>query len=295
MTTAINPRYDYSPVIGRKKIRWPDDARVAFWVGPNIEFFHFDRPIRGSGSARVPDIPGYTLRDYGSRAGVFRIMEALDRHGIRASVLLNAEVCDHHPAIIEEGIKRNWEWLGHGLTNSAAMNDYPAEEERAVIRQVKEKIAAATGKAPRGWLGPGLQETFDTPDHLAAEGFEYVCDWGCDDQPVPMRVKTGRMIVVPYEQGVNDIRVIVRENHTAEQYYRMVCDQFDALYREGSANGKVLALPLHPFVIGLPFRINYLAKALDYICSHEGVWKATSGEIADWYYEHYYEDPGRPG
>ena len=294
MTMTRNPRYDYLPIVGRKKIKWPNDAPVALWVGPNIEYFHFDNPIRGSGSARVPDIPGYTLRDYGSRAGVFRIMDVLDRHAIRASVLLNAEVCDHHPAIIEEGVKRNWEWLGHGLTNSAAMNDYPLEEERKVIRQVKEKIAAATGKAPKGWLGPGLQETFDTPDHLAAEGFEYVCDWGCDEQPVPMRVKTGRMIVVPYELGINDIRVIVRENHTPEQYYRMVCDQFDTLYREGATSGRVLALPLHPFVIGLPFRIGYLAKALDYICSHEGVWKATSGEIADWYYQHYYEDPGRP-
>jgi allantoinase len=237
-------------------------------------------------------VPGYTLRDYGSRVGVYRIMSVLDKFGIRASVLLNAEVCEHHPEIIAEGNKRNWEWLGHGLTNSVSMLDYSADEERGIIHKVKEIITASTGKEPKGWLGPGLGETFDTPDHLAAEGFEYVCDWGNDEQPTPMRVKTGRMIVVPYELGVNDIRVFNRENHTAEQYFRMVCDHFDTLYRDSVSGGRVLCLPLHPFVIGLPFRISYLEKALDYICSHAGVWRTTSGEIAHWYYQKYYKDPG---
>jgi allantoinase len=288
-----NPRYDYSPIITREKIVWPDDGRVALWVAPNIEYFHFDMPIRGSGSNHKPDVPGYTLRDYGSRVGVFRIMTSLDKFGIRASVLLNADVCEHHPEIIAEGNKRNWEWLGHGLTNSVSMLDYSADEERGIIHKVKEMITASTGKEPKGWLGPGLGETFDTPDHLAAEGFEYVCDWGNDEQPTPMRVKTARMIVVPYELGVNDIRVFNRENHTAEQYYRMVCDHFDTLYRESVSGGRVLCLPLHPFVIGLPFRISYLEKALDYICSHDGVWRTTSGEIADWYYRNYYKDPGK--
>ncbi len=288
-----NRRYDYLPIIKRKKIAWPNRARIALWVCPNIEYFHIDRPIRGHGGTHVPDVPGYTLRDYGSRIGVFRLMDVLDKYKIRASVLLNAEVCEHHPAIIEEGKKRNWEWLGHGLTNSAAMSDYPLEEERRIIHEVKETITAAIGKAPKGWLGPGLIETFHTPDHLAAEGFEYVCDWGCDDQPVPMRVQSGRMIVVPYELGINDIRVFIRENYTPEAYYRMLCDQFDRLYREGAENGRVLPIPLHPFVIGLPFRIKYLDKALEYMCSHEGVWRATGWEIADWYYRHYYQGPGR--
>jgi allantoinase len=287
-----NPRYDYSPIITREKIVWPNGGRIALWVAPNIEYFHFDMPIRGSGSNHKPDVPGYTLRDYGSRVGVFRIMSVLDKFGIRASVLLNAEVCEHHPEIIAEGNKRNWEWLGHGLTNSVSMLDYSADEERGIIHKVKGMITASTGKEPKGWLGPGLGETFDTPDHLAAEGFEYVCDWGNDEQPTPMRVKTGRMIVVPYELGVNDIRVFNRENHTAEQYYRMVCDHFDRLYLDSVSGGRVLCLPLHPFVIGLPFRISYLEKALDYICSHTGVWRTTSGEIAHWYYQKYYKHPG---
>jgi peptidoglycan/xylan/chitin deacetylase (PgdA/CDA1 family) len=225
--------------------------------------------------------------------GVFRIMDVLDKHDIRASVLLNAEVCDQHPPIIEEGNKRKWEWLGHGMTNSVSMLDYPLEEELGIIRRVKGIITQATGRAPKGWLGPGLGESFNTPDHLAAEGFEYVCDWSNDEQPTPMRVKSGRMVVVPYELGVNDIRVFIREGHTPEQYYRMVCDHFDTLYQDSVTSGRVLCLPLHPFVIGMPYRIKYLDKALDYICSHAGVWRTTGWEIAEWYYQHYYDDPGR--
>jgi allantoinase len=157
-----NRRYDYSPIISRPKIEWPNHGRIALWVAPNIEYFHFDKPIRGSGSNHTPDVPGYTLRDYGSRVGVFRIMDVLDKYGIRASVLLNAEVCEHHPPIIEEGNKRNWEWLGHGMTNSVSMLDYKPEEERSIIHNVKEIITKNTGTAPKGWLGPGLGETNDT-------------------------------------------------------------------------------------------------------------------------------------
>jgi len=220
------------------------------------------------------------------------MMEVLDKHGIRATVLLNSDVCEHHKAIIEEGNKRQWEWLGHGITNNIRINQYPPDEERDVIRQIRETIATATGKAPRGWLGPGGgDESPDTLDHLAAEGFDYVCDWGCDDQPIAMRVKSGRMIGIPYQQGLNDIRVIFQGDHTPKDWYQMVCDQFDTLYAEGATQSRVMTIPLHPFVIGLAFRIKYLDMALDYICSHHGVWKTTGAEIADHFYAHGYEKP----
>jgi allantoinase len=285
-------RYDYAPMIRRAPLKWPNDARIALMVAPNIEFFHIDKAIPGTASSQLPDVTGYALRDYGSRVGVFRIMEVLDKHQIRATVLLNADVCQHHPAIVEEGNKRQWEWLGPGITNNIRMNQYALDEERAIVRQVRETITRGTGKAPRGWLGPGGgDESPNTPDHLAAEGFDYLCDWGCDDQPVPMRVESGRMIAVPYQQGLNDIRVIFQGGHTPKDWCQMVCDQFDTLYAEGATNGRVMTLPLHPFVIGLPFRVKYLDKALDYICSHEGVWKTTGSEIADYFYKNYYRKP----
>jgi peptidoglycan/xylan/chitin deacetylase (PgdA/CDA1 family) len=261
-------------------------------IAPNIECFHIDKVIPGAPSAHLPDVTGYALRDYGSRIGVFRMMDVLDKHGIRSTVLLNSDVCAHHPAIIEEGNKRKWEWLGHGVTNNIRMTQYSIDEERAVIRQIKQTITAATGRAPRGWLGPGGgDESADTLDHLAAEGFDYVCDWGFDDQPMAMRVKSGRMIAIPYQQGLNDIRVIFQGGHTPKDWCEMVCDQFDVLYAEGATQARVMTIPLHPFVIGLAFRSKYLDKALQYICSHDGVWKATGAEIADYYYANYYQKP----
>jgi len=289
-----NRRYDYQPITTRPTLKWPGDARIAVWVSPNIEYFHIDQPIPNFGMSQVPDVRGYSQRDYGARVGVFRMMEVLDKYAIRASAQLNSECCIHHREIIDEGVKRDWEWLGHGVTNNLPLTAYPAVDELSVLRQVRDEIAAGTGTAPRGWLGPALAETFDTPDHLAAAGFDYLCDWGFDDQPVAMRVKTGRMIVVPYEQGINDINFFFRSNYTPAEYLRQVCDQFDVLYRDGERSGTVMCIPLHPFIIGVPLRIKYLDLALEYICSHDGVWLTTGGEIADWYYEHYYEDPGRP-
>jgi polysaccharide deacetylase len=170
-------RYNYAPIIERKPIRWPNSARVALIVAPNIESFHIDKTIPGSVSSYLPDVTNYALRDYGSRVGVFRMMEVLDKHGVRATVLLNSDVCAHHPQIIAEGNKRGWGWLGHGVTNIIRITQYKPEEERGVIRQIRDTIAAATGKGPRGWLGPGGgDESVDTLDHLAAEGYDYVCD-----------------------------------------------------------------------------------------------------------------------
>ena len=289
-----NSRYDYLTIIKRKELKLPNGARIALCVYPNIEYFHIDKPIPGGLGSHWPDTQSYSQRDYGSRIGVFRLMDVLDKHGIRASVLLNAEVCERQPIIIDEGKKRNWEWLGHAMTNNLRMIDYPLEEERNIIRQVKEIITSAVGTAPKGWLGPAGAETVNTLDHLAAEGFEYVCDWRCDDQPIPMRVRSGRMIAMPYNQGTSDRTLLTILCYTPEQFVRTVCDQFDTLYEEGAKSGRVMGLGMHPFIIGLPYRIKYLDKALEYICSHEGVWRATASEIANWYYQHYYEDPGRP-
>ncbi len=288
-----NQRYDFRPAPEREKITWPNGATLAFWICPNIEYFHIDKPIRGSSNTHLPDVPGYALRDYGSRVGVFRMTEVLDKNNLRASVLLNTDVCTYQPAIIKAGVERKWEWLGHGTTNNRFMLGYSEEQQRGVIEEIKQTITASTGKPPKGWLEPGLGETFSTPDHLAGAGFEYLCDWCIDDQPAPMRVKSGRMIALPYGQGVNDMRMFVEGDFTPEQYYQMICDQFDVLYEESQNGGKVMSLPLHPYIIGIPFRIKYLDKVLAYIRSHKDVWCATGGEIADWYYLRYYKDPGR--
>jgi len=165
--------FPYSPIIHRPPLQWPNGAHVALWVIPNIEFFALDEkvpPAAGGTSAPVPDVPTWSSRDYGNRVGVFRLMEVLDRHGIRATVALNSEVCAEHPVIIEEGNKRNWEWMGHCESNTRRLNEAPPGDEPRIIKNALATIERATGARPRGWLGSGLQETWDTLDLLAAEG-----------------------------------------------------------------------------------------------------------------------------
>lgn len=279
-------RFDYSPLIDRKPLKLPNGARVALWVIPNVEHFHFDKPSTSLGAATiscVPDVLNYGWRDYGARVGIWRLMEVLARNNVRASVTLNSDVCDHYPRIIEEGLKLDWDWLGHGPNNSTLLNRQPIEEERQIIRSVLSRIAEATGRRPKGWLGPALTESFNTLDILAEEGVEFVADWCNDDQPYRMKTKSGAMYSIPYSLEINDIPAFLDYKMTGDEFYRMILDQFECLYEEGAQSGRVMSICLHPFIMGHPHRIKYLDRALAKITAQDGVWVATGTEIIDWY------------
>ena len=292
-----NQLYDYSPIIHRPKLEWPNGARVAFWVGLNIEHYEVDKPstsIFGGTAGLQPDPLNYGWRDYGVRVGIWRMVDVLDKYRMRASVLLNADVCERYPQIIQEGVKRNWAWLAHGKNNSIFEAGMTLDEERAYLKAVVETISHATGQQPKGWLGPALTETFNTPEVLAELGLSYLLDWCNDDQPFPLKVKAGRMISVPYSIEMNDITLFVGKSLAPTDFAQMVMDQFDVLYEEGAHSGRVMCLALHPFIINQPFRHKYLDKVLEYIAGHDQVWLATSDEIADWYFAHSYEAMAGP-
>lgn len=281
-----NKLYAHSPIIRRPQLQLPNGARVAFWIGLNIEHYEIDKPstsIFGGTAGLVPDPLNYGWRDYGPRVGLWRMTEILDKHGIRASVLLNSDVCKYYPEIIEEGNKRNWVWLAHGKNNSILQAGMDIDQERAYLTDIVTTLKKSTGKQPRGWLGPALSETFNTPDLLEELGITYVCDWCNDDQPFKLNTKRGKMISVPYSIEVNDIPLFVGKSFSGEDFYQLLVDQFDVLYEEGKHTGRVMCVALHPFVTGLPFRSKYLDKALAYITSHRDVWLPTSDEIAEWY------------
>ena len=241
-------------------------------------------PGSGGTGVPVPDVPTWSSRDYGNRVGVFRLMEVLDRHGIRATVALNSELCAEHPAIIEEGNKRQWEWMGHCESNTRRLNAAAPGEEPRIIKNALAVIERAVGARPRGWLGSGLQETWDTLDLLAAEGCDYVCDWTNDDQPYIMTLDGCRTLVsVPYSHEINDKPAFERFNRTADEFREMICRQFDVLYREGAQSGRVMAIAIHPYLTGVPHRIDAFDEALRYIGQHERVWKTTGTEIASHY------------
>ena len=279
-------RFDYSPIADREPLRFPGGARVAVWVIPNIEHFHWDKPSTSVTAVTAhlkPDVLNYSWRDFGVRVGIWRMMEVMERHGVKGTVALNSEVCGQYPRIVEAGNDLGWEWMAHGSTNSVLFNDQSEEEERGIIRDIVSTISDSTGAAPKGWLSPALSESFNTPDILAENGIEYVCNWVNDEQPYAMNVRTGSLISVPYSIEINDIPAFLDRGLGAEEFYRMIVDQFDVLYEDGAASGRVMAICLHPFLIGHAFRAKYLDKALDYITRRKEVWVTRGGEINDWY------------
>lgn len=276
--------FAFSPIIDRPRLEWPNGAHVALWIIPNIEYFSLEERPGGYGSGKVPDVVMWSERDYGNRVGVFRLMEVLDKYGIRGTVALNSNLCAEHPQIIKEGNKRKWEWMGHNESNTRRLNEAAPGEEAGIIRRTLDTIGKATGTRPVGWLSSGLQETWDTLDLLAAEGVEYQGDWCNDDQPYVMNLEKGRSIIaMPYTQQLNDKSAIERRFVSADGFRQMICDQFDVLYREGAKSGRVMAIALHPYLIGVPHRIGALDAALKHICKHKKVWKATGSEIARHY------------
>jgi peptidoglycan/xylan/chitin deacetylase (PgdA/CDA1 family) len=282
-------RYDDSFIFERKPFKWPGGNTLAVWFAPNVEVWQYDQAagaaITPNATNHVPDVFNYAWREYGMRVGLWRIADVFDAASVKATIALNAQVCDVYPKAIEEMKRRRWEFMGHGTTNSTNLAVFynEPEREREIIRSILTTIEQATGKRPRGWLGSGLVETYNTLDILATEDVIYCGDWNNDDQPVPMRVKSGRMFGLPYCNEINDIGVYLRKGWTGEQYLRSVTDQFDTLYADSRKQPRVMGVPLHPMISGQPLRIKYLDRAIAYMKRHQGVWFATGSEIIDAY------------
>ncbi len=278
-------RFEYSPIIDRPVIRWPNGARIAFWVAPNMEWYEYtplNRPTQ-------PDIPGYSYRDYGNRVGFWRMLEVTDKYNIRCCVCLNGALLDHCPEIRDAMVARDWDYMAHGFYNTRPITDYSIEQEREYWRDMIDTVKRHTGKQLKGRLGAGGGNTINTPDLMAEFGLLYHTDWLMDDQPFPLKVKNGaKFIYVPYTYQINDVIATIQGRDVA-YFCQMIKDQFDVLYREGAESGRVMCVSLHPYWIGKPHRAKYLDEALGYIMSHDGVWQTTADDIAEYYIANYYD------
>jgi allantoinase len=279
-------RFAYSPISRRATHALPHGARVAVWITPNVEHYHYDKPamsVTQMTASLKPDVLNYAWRDYGVRVGIWRIMEILERQGFTATAAVNSEVCAQYPQIIEAGNLLGWEWMAHGPNNSMLFTGMPEAVEAPIISEVIETIATSTGKRPRGWLGPALTETDVTLDLLAEAGIEYVCDWANDEQPYMMTTRAGSIVAMPYTLEIGDIPVFLFNGGTAQDFEDMIVDQFDQLYEEGPANPRFLSIAIHPFLVGHPYRARHLERALAHIRKRHDVWITTGSEILDWY------------
>ena len=279
-------RFDYSAIVDREPLKLPDGARVAVWTIINVEEWNFEAAMprtvlsTPAGVTVIPDVPNWSWHEYGMRVGFWRLKAALDRHHIKASMTVNASVCVSYPRIAQAALDAGWEFMGHGYKQRAL----PLEpDQRAVIRKSIQTIREFTGRAPRGWLGPGLAETYETPDILAEEGIEYVSDWVTDDQPYEIKTTSRPLVMVPYSVELNDIPMMLIQHHRAEELFDRTRDQFDRLYEEGQQSARIMAIAVHPYVTGVPHRIKYFEAIYAYIKQKPGVvfWKGE--DILDWY------------
>lgn len=285
-------RIAFSAIGDRPRVRWPGDARVALWIAPNIEHYEYQPPAHPIRNAYPrmphPDVLAYGGKDYGNRAGVWRMFEMFDALGLRATVSLNLGVIEHYPEVFEACEARGWDYLGHGLYNTRYMWGVSEEHERDHIHQCVELFRRRTGRQLQGWLSPALSHTLLTPDLVAEAGIRYLCDLVHDDQPFPVRVRRGRLMSLPYSVDLNDA-VTHRQGFEAEAFARMITDTFETLWQEGEHGGRVMCVAIHPYNMGQPHRVKHLHRALASIVARPGVWRATGSEIADWYDQHYFD------
>jgi peptidoglycan/xylan/chitin deacetylase (PgdA/CDA1 family) len=281
-------RYDWSMLPDRKPVAWPQQARVALWVVPALEWFPLNMagiPFKPPGAMQTayPDLRHYTLRDYGNRVGIFRIMKALEKHGIRPTVAVNAAVAVRYPSLIKECTQRGWEIMANGLDmDHLHHGGLAVDEEKKLIDTTLDILRRASGQAVRGWLSPAKSESAATLDLLGSAGMDYVCDWVNDDMPYAMRTASGPIHAMPHPIDIDDYTILVQNHHTEDDFRDQLCDLFDLLYKESAtAGGRIMAISLHPWVIGQPYRMRALEEALTHIMRQPGVWAATGSEILD--------------
>ena len=284
--TFPKDRVPYSAIIDRPPLALPGGARMVIWTIVNVEEWDIERPMPRSvlsppmGQPLMPDLPNWAWHEYGMRVGFWRLLDCLKRFDIPVTLAINGSVCATYPRVASAALEAGWEFMGHGF-NQRPMHQI--EDELEVINQTIEAIRSFTGRVPRGWESPGLTETFDTIDHLAAAGIEYVADWVLDDQPVDIATKDGSVLSIPYTVETNDITMIALQQHESREIFERTKAQFDQLYQESAEITRIMAISLHPYITGAPHRIGQLETFLSYLNDRPGVLMWTGEQILDWY------------
>lgn len=282
-----NPRIPYLLSSQRPSLPPFQGRRILVHLVVNVEHWQFDQPMPRTiitpphGRETVPDVPNFSWADYGMRAGMPRILKLLTDRGLPASTSINAGVIDAYPQAAEAMRAAGWEFIGHGI-HQKAINHAEGGEE-ALITACIEKIERFTGRRPTGWLSPGLRETIDTPDILARNGIDHVFDWVIDDLPSWMSVREGRLLAVPYNLEINDSIVYAVEKHATGEMLKRLRHTLHLFEAEAAEHPRVLAIGLHPHLIGVPHRFHELVAMLDVLQASPDVVFTTGPAIRDWY------------
>ena len=288
-----HPHHEWSPIINRPTLRWPNDAAVALCVVIPLERMEWQAPAGsfqvarlsgGSAPREFPDYARLSHREYGHRIGIFRLLDVLEKHGIKATVAMDALTAEHYPYLVRHCLDRGCEIIGHGISVSRMITSNMTEgEERQYIQASLDTLTEATGLRPQGWFGPEYGESDRTPQLLAELGVAYVVDWANDEQPYPMTTGEGALFALPLLYELDDVIAISQKLMPVFEYEQMLIENFDVLREDGATTGRLMALNWHPWLVGQPFRIGSIDRALGHIMGKKGVWAATGSEIIDWY------------
>ncbi len=279
-------RVDYSAIVDRPRLKVPDGGRMLVWVIVNVEHWSMERAMPRTvlsppmGQPLQPDLPNWAWHEYGMRVGFWRIHDALRNLGIIPTLAINGVVCESYPRVARAALESGWEFMGHGYVQGPM---HSVANQREAIVQTVNAIKAFTGQVPRGWESPGLTETSQTIDYLAEAGIEYVADWVFDDQPVWIPATPRPVLSVPYSVEINDIPMMLLQNHSASEFYDRGVAQIDRLWQESETIPRVMAISVHPYITGVPHRIAMLEQLLSYVKSKPGVVIQTGADINDWY------------
>jgi peptidoglycan/xylan/chitin deacetylase (PgdA/CDA1 family) len=278
-------RYPYSSIIGRPQYDWPGGKRLAVYLALNIEHFDFGEGLGAALGPKSPepDVLNYSWRDYGNRVGVWRCLELFDELRLPAAALINTSLYDYCPDVVAACVKRGDEIVGHGHTNSDRQGDMSESDERKLLEACRDRIKKESGVIPRGWLSPWISESRVTSDLLVETGYTYTLNWCHDDQPVPFQTRSGQPLwSIPYPQEVNDIPAIIARQMDACDFANLIVDNFDEMLRQSRAQPLVMGIALHPYLVGQPYRLKHLRRALEHIVAHQAsVWWTTPGAIYD--------------
>jgi allantoinase len=281
-----NERADYSAIADRPKLTLPGEARIIVWTIVNLEVWDIARPMARqvlpapTGHVLLPDVPNWSWHEYGMRVGVWRFFDLYKRLGIRPTLSINARVCLDYERVAAEARERGWEFMGHAYEQ---MPIHKVEDQKGMIHRSMDLLEEFTGRRPVGWLGPGLTETYETPELLAEAGVKYIGDWVYDDEPTVIRTGKGPLVTLPYSVELNDIPMMIVQHHESEYWKQRCLDQFDRLWQEGAERPKIMAMAIHPYISGQPHRIRYLEEVYEHIAGHEGVLHWNGAQIYDWY------------
>lgn len=282
-----NPRIPYQLARERKRLEPLDGKPIMVHLAMNIEYWPFDRPMpRGiipaphGAQPQPPDVPNYSWVEYGMRCGISRVMDMFDQRNLCASAFLNAQVADVYPSLVEAVVKANWELVGHGWFQQSLKQ---VEDEVEVIRNSLARLQQASGKRTRAWLGAGLGESYDTPDHLKQQQVEFLHDWTLDDLPNWMRTRHGPMVALPYTLELNDVPIYAVQNSSSDEILKRLEATLCILEREAETQTRILTFGLHPHIIGVPHIAYYFEKALDILIKRSDTVFVTSSQMGDWF------------